>query len=91
MDPDIGGAKGGRGDLHPQATGLVQHHRDVARTHQQFFLDLLSGQHLDAHRLILYTTARTRCLNDDFLQLLGLVTVRVIITLTAGSGRHCHY
>lgn len=76
VSSNIGRAQGWRCHLDTQPPSLIKHHRYVAWTHRQLFVDLLLRQYLYANSLVLKTCTRARCLDDYLLDLLRRVASR---------------
>ena len=72
LDADVGAAEARRRVLHPHAARLVEHHRDVAGGHEELFLDLLLGEHLDAEGLVFDPALGSRRADRDLFDLDGL-------------------
>ena len=89
MNSDIGRAECGRCHLHAQATRFIQHHRDIARTHEQFLFDLFLPKRFDTQRLILDAASRPCRLHDNFFNLLGVIVMLIVMILGQYFGRDC--
>jgi hypothetical protein len=57
LDSHAGGANGRRGRLHAETAHLVQHHDDVAGSHQKLLLDFIATDDFDSGRLVLEASA----------------------------------
>ena len=84
--------------MYADTAGLVDQHRDIARTHDRLLFDFLAGDHLDTDRLVLHSSTRTRSLDDDFMIFLSVFSSRFGLGMVIpdrprvlGGGGHREY